>query len=75
MTNLDLSAIIPSSTAIFSVNNQLREEASEVFYGFNRFTFESSARAALHFLEGLRPSSRRHLKHIGFKRPSEAAEI
>ena len=74
MTKLDLSAITPLPTAIFYVNKQIREEASEVFYGFNRFTFESSPRAALHFLKGLRPSRRRYIKNLGFTRRSTAAD-
>ena len=74
MSKLDLSAIISSPTAIFYVNNQIREEASEVFYGFNRFTFESSARAALHFLKALPPSCRRHIRNLGFTRRSTAAD-
>lgn len=74
MSNLDLSAITPLPTAIFYVNSQIREEASEVFYRYNRFTFESSARAALHFLKGLRPSSRRHIKNLGITRRSTAAD-
>ena len=39
MSKLDLSAITPLPTAIFYGSKQIREEASEVFYGFNRFTF------------------------------------
>ena len=74
MSKLDLSAVIPSPTAIFYLNNQIREEASEVFYAFNRFTFESSARAALHFLKALPPSCRRHIKNLGFTRRSTAAD-
>ena len=66
MSDLDLSAITPLPTALFYLNHQIRQEASEVFYRFNRFTFESSARAALHFLKGLPPGCRRHIKSIGF---------
>ena len=66
MTNLDLTAITPLPIAIFYVNSQIREEASEVFYKINRFIFHSSARAALHFLKALRPSRRRHIKNLGF---------
>ena len=73
-SKLDLSAIIPLPTAIFYVNNQIREEASEVFFAFNRFTFESSARATLHFLKGLPPCHRRRIKDLGFTRRSTAAD-
>lgn len=63
---LDLSAITPVPTAIFYFNDQIRQEASEVFYKFNRFTFESSARAALYFLEDLPAGCRRLIKDLGF---------
>ena len=73
-SSFDLSTLIPLPTAIFYLNKQIREEASEVFYGCNRFTFGSSAGAALGFLKGLRPSSRRHIKNLGFTRRSTAAD-
>ena len=73
-SSLALSTVIPLPTAIFYVNKQIREEASEVFYSFNRFTFGSSARAALHFLKALRTSSRRRIKNLGFTRRSTAAD-
>ena len=65
-SNSDASAVTPVHTAIFSVSRQIRQEAIEVFYGCNRFTFESSADITLRFLKCLRPSSRRRIKHIGF---------
>ena len=74
MSYLDLSAITPLPTAIFYVNHEIRKEANEVFYPHNRFTFDTSARAALHFLKGLRPSFRRHIKNLGFTRESTAAD-
>ena len=72
--NLALTAITPLPIAILYVNKQIREEASEVFYRLNRFTFGSSARAALHFLKALRPSRRRHIKNLGFTRRSTATD-
>ena len=62
----DASAVTPVPTAIFYVSHQIRQEASEVFYGSNRFTFDTSPRTALNFLECLRPSFGRMIKHIGF---------
>lgn len=64
--NSDAVAATPVPTAIFSVDRQIRQEATEIFYGFNRFTFDTSADITLTFLKGLRPSSRRRIKHIGF---------
>ena len=74
ISSLDLSAIVPAPTAIFYVNKQIRQEATEVFYAFNRFTFNSSARAALHFLKSLPPSRRQRIKNLGFTRRSAAAD-
>ena len=74
MSSWHLSASAPVSTAIFYVNQQIRQEATEVFDAFNRFTFESSARAALHFLQSLPPSRRQHIKNLGFSRRSIAAD-
>ena len=65
-SNSDASAVTPVPTAIFSVSRQIRQEAIEVFYGCNRFTFDNSADITLRFLKCLRPSSRRRIKHIGF---------
>ena len=65
-SNSDASAVAPVPTAIFSVSRQIRQEAIEVFYGCNRFTFDNSADITLRFLKCLRPSSRRRIKHIGF---------
>lgn len=62
----DASAVNPLPTAIFHVSHQVRQEASEVFYGSNRFTFNTSPRTALKFLECLRPSFGRMIKNIGF---------
>ena len=73
MSNLDLSTVTSLPTAIFYVNHQIREEASEVFYGGNRFTFATSARAALHFLKSLRPNYRRDIRNLGFTRRSTVA--
>ena len=65
-SNSDASAVTPVPTAIFSVSRQIRQEAIEVFYGCNRFTFDNSADITLRFLKCLRPSSRRRINHIGF---------
>ena len=65
-SNSDASAVNPVPTSIFSVSRQIRQEAIEVFYGCNRFTFDNSADITLRFLKCLRPSSRRQIKHIGF---------
>ena len=65
-SNSDASAVTPVPTAIFSVSRHIRQEAIEVFYGCNRFTFDNSADITLRFLKCLRPSSRRRIKHIGF---------
>lgn len=69
----DASAVTSIPTAIFSVNRQIRQEATDVFYGFNRFTFENDARTTLKFLKDLRPSFRRRIKHIGFPHWSTSA--
>ena len=68
------SAVVPVPTAIFYVNHQIRQEATEVFYSFNRFTFDDNARTAVGFLGGLRPSSRRRIRDIGFARESTSAD-
>lgn len=68
------SAVIPVSTAIFYVNHQIRQEATEVFYGFNRFTFDADARTALRFLKSLPSSSRRRVNDVGFARRSTCAD-
>ena len=68
------SAAIPVPTAIFYVSHQFRQEASEVFYGFNRFTFDTNIRTALKFLKCLRPSFRRYIKNIGFTAMSTATK-
>lgn len=65
-SNSDASAVTPVHTAVFSVSRQMRQEAIEVFYACNRFTFDNSADITLRFLKCLRPSSRRRIKHIGF---------
>ena len=65
-SNSDASAVTPVPTAILNVSRQIRQEAIEVFYGCNRFTFDNSADITLRFLKCLRPSSRRRIKHIGF---------
>lgn len=70
----DISALIPVPTAIFYVNHQVRQEATEAFYGFNRFTFDTDTHAALNFLKCIRSSSRRHIKDIGFTRRSTCAD-
>ena len=67
------SAAIPVSTAIFYVSHQIQQEASHVFYGFNRFTFDS-AYTALEFLECPRPSFRHYIKNIAFTRRSICAD-
>lgn len=68
------SSDVPVPTAIFYVNHQIRQEATEVFYSFNRFTFDSDARSALKFLKGLRPSFRRQIRDIAFARESTSAD-
>lgn len=60
--------------AIFCVNHQISQEVSEVFYRFNRFTFDSHARAALKFLKCLRPSSRQRIRDIAFACKSTSAK-
>lgn len=55
-SNSRASAVIPVPTAIFYVNHQIRQEATEVFYGFNRFTFDNDARTALKFLKAPAPA-------------------
>lgn len=64
--NNEAAAATPVPTAIFCVNHQIRQEATEVFYRFNRFAFDIDARTALDFLKGLRPSSRRRVHDLGF---------
>lgn len=73
-SNSDASAVIPAPTAIFYVSHQIRQEASEVFYGSNRFTFDTSPRTALKFLKCLRPSFGRYIKSIGFTRMATSAD-
>ena len=73
-SNSHASAVIAVPTAIFYVNHQIRQEATEVFYGSNRFTFDSNAGDILEFLKGLRPSSRQRIKHIGFAGGSMCAD-
>ena len=65
------STVTPIPTAIFYVSHQVGQEAIEMFYSSNRFTFDLDADATLTFLLGLRPSSRRLIKDIGFDNRSE----
>ena len=63
-----------SPTAIFCVNHQIGQEATEVYYRFNRFTFDSDVRSALKFLKGIHPSFRGRVRDIGFARRSTSAK-
>lgn len=67
------SAAIPVSTAIFYVSHLIQQEASQVFQGFNRFTYES-AYTALEYLENPRPSFRHYIKDLAFTRRSTCAD-
>lgn len=70
----DASTVVPVPIAIFYVNHQIKQEATEVFYRFNRFTFDSDVLTAFDFLRGLHPSSRRQLKDIAFTSWSTCAD-
>ena len=59
-------AVTPVPTAIFHVNHQVKQEATEVFYGYNRFTFNMAPRFVINFLKSLPSNSRRLIKEIGF---------
>ena len=65
----DVSPTIPVPTAIFYVSRQTRKEASEIFYGCNRFTFDSGVCVARDFLKCLPRSFRRCIRHIGLMDP------
>ncbi|KAF6220023.1 hypothetical protein HO133_003848 [Letharia lupina] len=73
-SNSSASAVTPVPTAIFYGSRQIGQEATEVFYSFNRFTFDTDAQTALKFLHCLRPSFRRRIKNIGFTRRSTCAD-
>lgn len=67
-------SIIPVGTSIFHVNRQIGQEATEILYGFNRFTFRAHPGEAMEFLKDLPSGSLRQIKNIGFTRRATCAD-
>lgn len=60
--------------AILYVNRDISHEASMIFYGSNRFTFEILPKDIIRCLKSLPPALRRQIKNLGFARPSVGAD-
>lgn len=68
------SSVTPHPIAILYTNHQVSHEASQVLYGLNRFTFDTSAAVAVRFLKNLPQKSLRCIKDLGFGRRSTSAD-
>lgn len=69
-----LTAIPPISIALLFVNHQVSEEALQVLYCRNRFTFDVSPREVFNFFKYSHPFATRFITNIGFAIGSTLAD-